>query len=53
MIAVTNGVALSLQASFDTAKIELDSTEIESYKLGFGELCKLGDLYINGVKYEE
>lgn len=53
VIAVTNGVALSLQASFDTAKIELDSTEIESYKLGFGELCKLGDLYINGVKYEE
>lgn len=53
VIAVTNGVASSLQASFDTAAMKSGAEYIDSYKLGQGELCRLGELYINGERYEE
>ena len=53
VIAVTNGVASSLQASFDTAVMKSGAEYIDSYKLGQGELCRLGELYINGERYEE
>lgn len=52
VIAVVNGVATSLQAQFGTATIQTGGAETEAYALGQGELCKLGDLYVNGVKYE-
>lgn len=53
VIAVTNGVATSMQAKFGTATMQTGGTAVESYTLGQGELCKLGNLYINGERYEE
>lgn len=52
VISVVNGVATSMQAQFGTATVQTDGAATESYTLGQGELCKLGDLYVNGVKYE-
>ena len=53
VIAVVNGVATSMQGAFGTATMRTGGAETASYTLGQGELCKLGDLYVNGVKYEE
>lgn len=53
IISVANGVANSLLGRFDTATVSLGGAELDVYTLGFGELCKLEELYINGVLYEE
>lgn len=53
VIAVVNGVATTLKATFGTARMELSGRETTAYTLGHGELCALGKLYINGEEYEE
>jgi hypothetical protein len=53
VIAVVNGVATTLKATFGTVKLELSEREVDSYTLGMGELCALGKLYINGEEYED
>lgn len=52
VISTANSVALSLKATFDTATVETGGEEVAVYTLGQGELCALGDLYINGELYE-
>lgn len=53
IISVANGVANSLLGKFSTATVSAGGEDIDVYALGFGELCKLGELYINGEIYEE
>lgn len=53
IISVTNGVANSLLGRFSTASVSSNGEEIDAYTLGFGELCKLNELYINGERYED
>lgn len=50
VLGVLNEVAISLKCDFDKAALDLDGIEIMSYTLGYGELAKLGNLYIDGIK---
>ena len=52
LIGITNNVALSIKATFDTVEMNTTGPAITEYYLGHGELAALGDLFINGVLYE-
>ncbi len=52
IISITNNIALSIKATFDTVVMNTSGSAIAQYKLGRGELAVLGDLYVNGVLYE-
>ena len=52
LIGITNNIALSIKATFDTVEMNITGPAITEYYLGYGELAALGDLYINGVLYE-
>jgi hypothetical protein len=49
--SVTDQVAISLKAEFDGVILKRSGNIISSYLLGMGELCRLGNLYINGVLF--
>jgi hypothetical protein len=49
--SVTDQVAISLKAEFNSVVLRRSGSVIASYSLGMGELCKLGNLYINGVLF--
>jgi len=51
ILSVVDQVAISLKAEFDDVDMQESGNITPSYGLGMGELCELGDLYINGVKY--
>jgi hypothetical protein len=50
--SVVDQVAISLKAEFENVIMKEGETVIPVYTLGMGELCDLGDLYINGVLIE-
>lgn len=50
--SVVDQVAISLKAEFDNVIMKEGETAIPAYTLGMGELCDLGNLYINGVLIE-
>lgn len=52
LISITNSIALSMKATFDTVEMNANGALIAEYTLDKGELAALGDLYINGVLYE-
>lgn len=52
LIAIADSIALSMKATFDTVAVNINGPIIAEYTLGRGELAALGDLYINGVLYE-
>lgn len=52
LISITNSIALSKKATFDTVSMNTNGPAITEYSLGKGELTAMGDLYINGVLYE-
>ena len=52
LIALANFVATGLKAQFGTVTMQLNGATVENYTLGSGELCKLGNLTVNGVLYE-
>jgi hypothetical protein len=47
--SVVDQVAISVKAEFDSVTMKEGETVIPAYTLETGELCDLGDLYINGV----
>jgi hypothetical protein len=49
--SVVDQVAISLKAEFDGVVMRKSGNITPSYNLGMGELCKLGNLYINGVLF--
>jgi hypothetical protein len=49
--SVTDQVAISLKAEFNSVVLRHFGVTTASYSLGTGELCKLGNLYINGVLF--
>lgn len=53
LVSTVNNVALSQKASFDTVTMNTTGSALLSYELTQGELAQLGNLYINGVLYEE
>lgn len=52
LIALANSVATGLKGQFGTVAMKINDATVENYTLGSGELCKLGNLYVNGVLYE-
>lgn len=48
--AIVDSIAEGVNGYFTDVKIYKDDEEVSSYTLGRGELAKLNDLYINGVK---
>jgi hypothetical protein len=50
--SVVDQVAISLKAEFENVIMKEGGNVIPVYTLGMGELCDLGDLYINGVLIE-
>jgi hypothetical protein len=46
--SVVDQVAISLKAEFDSVTMKAGEVVIPTYTLGMGELCDLGNLYING-----
>jgi len=49
--SVVDQVAISFKSEFDNVEMGLNEETIPSYILGRGELCKLRNLYINGVLF--
>jgi hypothetical protein len=49
--SVVDQVAIQSKAEFDSVVMEDEETAISSYTLGKGELCELGNLFINGVQF--
>ncbi len=49
--SVVDQVAISLKAEFDNVVMRKSGVVTPSYNLGMGELCELGNLYINGVQF--
>jgi hypothetical protein len=49
--SVVDQVAISLKAEFGSVTMKEGETVVPAYTLGTGELCDLGDLYINGVLF--
>lgn len=53
LAGIANDICTSYKGDFGELLINAGGASISSYTLGQGELCKLGDLYIDGVLYEE
>lgn len=53
LAGIANGICTSYKGDFGSLAMNAGGASINSYTLGQGELCKLGDLYIDGVLYEE
>ena len=53
LAAIANEICISYKGDFGSVTMNAGGSAINSYTLGQGELCKLGDLYIDGVLYEE
>lgn len=53
LAGIANDICTSYKGDFGELAMSAGGTAIASYTLGQGELCKLGDLYIDGVLYEE
>ncbi len=49
VLGVINELAISLKADFGNISLLSNASQITSYTLTYGELCKLGTLYIDGV----
>jgi len=49
--SVVDQVAISLKAEFDGVVMRKSGDITPSYNLGMGELCKLGNLYIDEVQF--
>ena len=49
--SVVDQVSISLKAEFENIVMRRAGNITASYTLGMGELCKLGNLYINGVQF--
>jgi uncharacterized phage protein gp47/JayE len=48
--SVIDQVCRSLKAEFDVVTLKAGSTQITTDTLGFGQLCRLNELYVNGGK---
>ena len=53
LAGIANDICTSYKGDFGSLAMNAGGASINSYTLGQGELCKLGDLYIDGVLYEE
>ena len=53
LAGIANDICTSYKGDFGSLTMNAGGAAINSYTLGQGELCKLGDLYIDGVLYEE
>lgn len=49
--SVVDQIAISKKAEFDSVIMYKNGSSLSGYILGIGELCKLGNLCINGVLY--
>jgi uncharacterized phage protein gp47/JayE len=49
--SVVDQVAISLKAEFESVTMKEEDVVTPAYTLGMGELCDLGNLYINGVLF--
>jgi hypothetical protein len=49
--SVVDQIAISIKAEFDSVTMKEGETVMPAYTLGMGELCDLGNLYINGVLF--
>ncbi|MCL2138213.1 MAG: baseplate J/gp47 family protein [Treponema sp.] len=49
--SVVDQVAITRKAEFDSIVMRKSGDVIHTYTLGMGELCKLGNLFINGVLF--
>jgi uncharacterized phage protein gp47/JayE len=49
--SVVDQVSISLKAEFDSIVMKKSTTVISVYSLAKGELCKLNNLFINGVQF--
>ena len=53
LAGIANDICTSYKGDFGSLAMNAGGASLNSYTLGQGELCKLGDLYIDGVLYEE
>ena len=53
LAGIANDICTYYKGDFGELLMNAGGASISSYTLGQGELCKLGDLYIDGVLYEE